>query len=103
MRQVKNTMTKKEVVFGLMLAVLLSLLLSPFASPWPDGLERVAKDKGFLEKSEGRPKLTSPFHDYVCPGIKNGRLATSVAGVAGTLVMFAVGYGIAVILRKRKG
>lgn len=95
-------MNKKEILFGLMVAIFLALLISPFASPWPDGLEKVAEDKGFLEKAEVQPILTSPIPDYVWPGIENERLATSVAGIIGTLFVFSIGYGIAVLLKKYK-
>ncbi|MFH0935419.1 MAG: PDGLE domain-containing protein [Candidatus Omnitrophota bacterium] len=94
-------MNKKEVIFGLLIAVLLAVLISPFASSHPDGLERVAGDKGFLEKGEVVPALSSPVPDYAWPGIKNEKLATSLAGAAGTLTVFGLGYLIAAAVRKR--
>ncbi len=95
-------MNKKEILLGLVVAVFLALLFSPFASQSPDGLERVAQDKGFLEKGEVKPAVTSPVPGYAWPGIKNEKLATSVAGAVGTLVVFGIGYGIATLLKKRK-
>ncbi len=94
-------MNKKEILFGLAAAVLLALLLSPFASPWPDGLEKVAEDKGFLEKGEGSPILTSPLPDYTWPGFRNEVVATSTAGLFGTLIVFGVAYGLAVLVRRK--
>lgn len=94
-------MNKKEVIFGLLAAVFLAVLISPFASSSPDGLEKVAEDKGFLEKGEIAPALVSPVPDYAWPGIKNGKLATSLAGAAGTLAVFGLGYLIAAAVRKR--
>jgi len=93
-------MGKKEILFGLIFAVLLALLIAPFASPWPDGLEKVAEKKGFLEKSEVKPAVSSPMPGYIWPGIKNEKIATSIAGIAGTLVVFGLGYGLAAVLRK---
>ncbi len=93
-------MDRRYIFFFLLAAVLLALLLSPFASPWPDGLERVAENKGFLEKSEVKPALRSPVPDYLMPGIKNERLATAVAGVLGTLLVFAAGWVTALLLRR---
>jgi len=95
-------MPKKEILFGLMIALLLALILSPFASPWPDGLEKVAEDKGFIQKAEAKPVLTCPISDYIWPGIKNDQLATSFAGVAGTLLVFALGYSVAILLKKEQ-
>lgn len=93
-------MSKREIIFGLFVALLIALLLSPFASSWPDGLERVAEDKGFLEKGEIEPVLVSPIPDYAWPGIDNEAIATSLAGVVGTLIVFGLGFGIAAILKK---
>lgn len=95
-------MSKKEIFFGLMIAVLLALVLSPFASPWPDGLEKVAEDKGFLEKGEGEPVFNAPIPDYAWPGVKSEKMATSLAGVMGTLVVFLIGYGLASLIQVQR-
>jgi ABC-type Fe3+-siderophore transport system permease subunit len=79
---------------------LLVATISPLASSSPDGLEKVAEDKGFLEVAEG-----SPFEiiaDYVFPGIGNEAFATILAGWIGVLVMFGVAYGIAWLVQSRK-
>ena len=93
-------MNKRNIVFGLLTALLLAILLSPFASSWPDGLEKVAEDKGFLEKGEVKPSVTSPIPDYAWPGISNEKIATSFAGIIGTLMVFGMGYGVAALLKK---
>lgn len=95
-------MSNKEILFGLLAALFLALVLSPFASQWPDGLEKVAEDKGFLEKGEVEPALLSPIPDYAWPGVKTERLATSAAGVVGTLIVFGIGYGTAALIRRRQ-
>ena len=94
-------MSKKDIILGLIIAVFLAVLISPFASQWPDGLEKVAEDKGFLRKGETGGVVKSPIPDYAWPGIKNKRLATGVAGAAGTLIVFGLGYGLAVLIKKR--
>jgi cobalt/nickel transport protein len=96
-------MNRKYMFLFLLAAVLLALVLSPFASSWPDGLERVAEDKGFIEKGDVEPALHSPVPDYVLPGVKNEKVATALAGVLGTLLTFGVAYGLAALLRVRKG
>lgn len=95
-------MDKKEILFGLMVAVFLAMVLSPFASPWPDGLEKVAYTEGFLEKGEIKPVFSSPIPDYVWPRFKSEKLATSFAGMAGTLLLFSMGYGLAALIRRRQ-
>lgn len=95
-------MDKRDIILGLLAALFLALILSPFASPWPDGLERVAEDKGFIERGEVAPVLNSPIPDYAWPGINSKKIATSVAGLAGTLIVFCAGYGLAVLLKKKE-
>ena len=73
---------------------------SPLASSSPDGLERVAEDKGFISLAR-----EAPFHiiaDYVFPGIENEALATILAGIIGTLVVFGSVYALAWLLASRK-
>lgn len=93
-------MNKKDIIFGLVTALFLAILISPFASLWPDGLEKVAEDKGFLEKGKVQPLFTSPIPDYVLPGVKSEKMATSLAGIMGTLAVFGIGYGIAALLKR---
>ena len=83
--------------FGLGIAILLAVL-SPLASAHPDGLEWVAEQKGFLEAARGPLYIVIP--DYVFPGISNTALATIVAGIIGTLMVFGVALGAAYLRRK---
>ncbi len=91
-------------VVALALAVGLATAVSPFASSSPDGLEKVAEDKGFLEDGSLAPiQEGSPIPDYAFPGIENERLATGLAGFVGTLGVFAIGYALAFVLRRVRG
>lgn len=72
---------------GLVIAILLAVL-SPLASAHPDGLEWVAEQKGFLEAAQG--PLYEIVPDYIFPGIRNEAMATIVAGIVGTLIVFGV-------------
>lgn len=84
--------------FALFVALFL-VLISPLASGSPDGLERVAEDKGFIEEATEAPyKLIA---DYLLPGIENEALATILAGLIGTLSVFGLIYGTAWILKRR--
>ncbi len=71
-------------------------MFSPLASSSPDGLERVAEDKGFIDLAGGTPFQI--IADYVFPGIENEAVATIIAGVIGTLLLFALAYGVAWLL-----
>jgi len=85
--------------FGLGIAALLAVL-SPLASANPDGLEWVAERSGFLDAV--RAPLFNVIPDYVFPGISNSALATIVAGILGTLLVFGVALGVAHARRGRK-
>ncbi len=74
--------------------------ISPLASSSPDGLERVAEDKGFIE--EGVEAPYELIADYVLPGIENEALATILAGIIGTLVLFGSVCGLAWLVRRGK-
>jgi len=91
---------KKYIFLWLLTALILAFFISPFASSSLDGLEKVAEDKGFLEKGEVRPVLISPVPDYTWPGVKNEATATGLAGIFGTLIVFGISYGIVRLLRK---
>jgi len=92
---------RKGIFIVLLVALAIAALLSPFASTNPDGLERVAEDKGFIHLSEGKEVVKAPLPDYVVPGIKNGTAAGSLAGVAGTIITFAAMYGIGKLYMKK--
>ena len=94
-------MDKIIILAGLLIALSLAIFLAPFASPWPDGLERVAEDKGFVALAEIRPVISSPIPDYAWPGIRNERLATAIAGLVGTLILCGLGFGLGNFLKKK--
>jgi hypothetical protein len=89
-------------ILALALAIGLATAASPFASSSPDGLERVAGDKAFLDQGRlANVQEDAPVPDYAFPGIGDPRLATGVAGFAGTLFVFALAGGVALVVRRR--
>ena len=94
-------MDKRIIFMGLLVALSLAIFVSPWASSWPDGLERVAEDKGFIELAEVQPAIKRPIPDYTWPGIGNERLATSIAGLVGTLMLYGLGMGLGYLLKKK--
>lgn len=93
---------KLFVVVALAVAIGLATAVSPFASSSPDGLNKVAEDKGFA--GAGAPGAYqedgAPVAGYAFPGVENERLATGLAGFTGTLGLFALGFGLARVLRR---
>lgn len=90
-------------VVALALAVGLAVAVSPFASSSPDGLERVAGEKGFLDDGTLHPiQEDSPIPDYAFPGVDNPRVATGLAGFLGTLAVAAIAVGLGRLLHRRR-
>jgi hypothetical protein len=89
-------------VLALAVAVGVGTAASPFASSSPDGLERVAAEQGFADAGRLHDlQDDAPVAHYAFPGVGNERLATGLAGFAGTLAVFGLGYGAARLLRRR--
>jgi hypothetical protein len=89
---------RRFTILALAVAVGLAAAASPYASSSPDGLEKVAGDRAFLDRAVQKD---SPAPDYAFPGVDDSRVATGLAGFAGTLVVFGFGFGIAAVARRR--
>jgi hypothetical protein len=87
-------------LIGLGIAALIVLLLAPLASPDPDGLERVAEDHGFL--AQAQDALYSVLPDYTVPGLEDPTTTTILAGLIGVAVVFALMWGLGVLLTRRR-
>lgn len=98
---VKEKPVSKLILYGSLVAFGLALLTSPFASPWPDGLERVAEDKGFADRGYVQ-YFRAPIPDYLLPGVRNEKTATALAGGLGTAGMLGAGYGLGLVLKRKK-
>jgi hypothetical protein len=92
---------RRFTVLALAVAIGLAAGVSPYASSSPDGLEKVAGDKAFLD--QGRLHAVqerSPVPEYAIPGIDDPRVATGLAGFAGTLLVFGLGSGLVRVSRR---
>ncbi len=89
-------------VYGLLVSAGLAVFVAPFASGWPDGLEKVAGVLGFDHHAMTAPLVGAPLPGYGVPGIDSGTLATIVAGLAGTLAAFLASYALARVLAPRE-
>ena len=86
-------------VAGLGIAVLVVVFLAPLASSDPDGLQRVAKDNGFIGAAQGA--VYSVIPGYTVPGL-DGNLSKIVAGLIGIAVVFAVMWLLGRVLARRR-
>ena len=86
------------VVGGILIALLV-VLFSPLASAFPDGLERVAEDTGFLDVAQASPYELLP--DYIIPALGESGISTIVAGVIGAILVAGVAFLIGKALNKQ--
>lgn len=93
--------TRALAISGVIVALVCAAVASPFASSSPDGLEKVAEEHG-LAAAEQPAWTTSPIPEYAVPGIAHEGLATGSAGLIGTLVVLALGFGLSRLLVKRR-
>lgn len=86
---------KKSIKFSfgipLITATIVGLILSPFASSYPDGLEWAAEKYEFLH--EAAPTLITPLSDYAIPIIENEIISTGLAGLLGVMITFLLVLG----------
>ncbi|WP_381797490.1 energy-coupling factor ABC transporter permease [Streptomyces niveus] len=87
---------------GLGTALLLAGVVSFYASANPDGLEKVAADKGFDKKVEEHAAAGSPLADYGIADISDSRLSGGLAGVIGVGATVVVGSGIFYVVHRRR-
>ncbi|MEV8335712.1 energy-coupling factor ABC transporter permease [Streptomyces niveus] len=87
---------------GLGTALLLAGVVSFYASASPDGLEKVAADKGIDRKVEEHAAADSPLADYGIKDISNTRLSGGLAGMIGVGATVVVGSGIFYVVHRRR-
>lgn len=96
-------MNKRDIIIGLLIAVVIGMALSPFASSFPDGLEWVAEKMGFIVKGEVAPVVKSPVPDYAFPFVNEKSVwATSLSGLLGVLLVFLAAVAIGKLLIPKK-
>jgi cobalt/nickel transport protein len=91
---------KKWIVLGF-ITLIIAVVISPFASSHPDGLERVAEDHGFIET--GKTGFAwSPFPDYEVNIPLSTPWKVGLSGALGLLVMGVVLLTISRLLVKKR-
>jgi cobalt/nickel transport system permease protein len=78
---------------GLAASLALALFVSPFACAWPDFLERLASRLG-AEPSRAHIVFVAPMDGYAVHGIRGHAWSTSLAALAGTLLVFGLCCGL---------
>ncbi|MFI9254540.1 energy-coupling factor ABC transporter permease [Streptomyces sp. NPDC053069] len=89
-------------VTGLVTSLVLAGFVSFYASSAPDGLEKVAHDKGIDKKEEKHAAADSPLADYGVRNVSDARLSGGLAGVIGVGVTVVAGSAVFWALRRRR-
>ncbi|MFE0733136.1 energy-coupling factor ABC transporter permease [Streptomyces antibioticus] len=87
---------------GLVTSLVLAGFVSFYASADPDGLEKVAADKGIDKKVEEHAAADSPLADYGVKDVTNARLSGGLAGVIGVGVTVVAGSAVFWAVRRRR-
>jgi len=93
----RHSTTQNNQIFiltGLSIALIIAVLLSPFASKNPTGLDQVAQDFNFESKAEEdhlakKLPFFSIFEEYAMRGVPES-VATPLAGFVGTIATFGL-------------
>ncbi|MGX2995227.1 energy-coupling factor ABC transporter permease [Streptomyces sp. JNUCC 64] len=88
---------------GLAVSLVLAGFVSSYASGEPDGLERVAADRGMDAEEAEHAAAGSPLADYEFGDLTGTRLSGGLAGVIGVGITVAVGTGVVWASRRRSG
>ncbi|MFD6025770.1 energy-coupling factor ABC transporter permease [Streptomyces griseoluteus] len=89
-------------ITGLATSLVLAGFVSFYASANPDGLEKVAHDKGIDKKTEPHHSSDSPLADYGVKDVANARLSGGLAGVIGVGVTVVAGSAVFWAVRRRR-
>ncbi len=95
-----SSSTRKMLLVGIAIALVIAASSAFLASSHPDGLERVAENLGFLGVAQGPRYEVLP--GYSVPGVGNARLSTMVAGGIGVLLVAGIAMGAGAFLRRRR-
>ena len=97
----RRVSTRRLVVVGILVSLLLAGVVSFYASTHPDGLAFVAGEKGFLHSAGAHASDASPFAGYSTRGVENARLSRGLAGVVGATLVFVLAGGLFLLVRRR--
>lgn len=89
---------QKKVCSFAILTFILAVVISPFSSAKPDGLERVAEDLGFAHHEA--LSLFELFPDYQVIGLSKEWLATALSGLFGLIMCVGLIYGMLIYSKR---
>lgn len=91
--------SKKLLVVGLLVSIVIAGFLSFYASSHPDGLEKVTADQGLDVNAVDSANSDSALADYGVAGVENERASAFLGGVIGVAITGLAGFGLYFWLR----
>jgi hypothetical protein len=85
---------------GIAIAVLVVVVVVPFASRDPDGLERIAEDQGFIGQAQNL--FSGLLGDYAIPGVDSAALSTVLSGLLGIVIVLGVVFVLGRLVARRR-
>ncbi len=95
------TSTRRLVLVGLALCLVIAGVVSFYASSHPDGLQQVAATLGFEQAATGSATADSPLAGYEVTGVRDARVSGGLAGLIGVVVTGLLMFGLVALLRRR--
>lgn len=96
-----DLLKNKFLLAGIAISILIAGVLSFYASSHPDGLEKVAEEKGFLDTAKDPLNSGSPLADYGISGVENERLSVGLSGIVGVIITLVISLLLFRFLAKR--
>ena len=96
-----DSKTKNFIIVGLAIAILISIAAPFIASSNPDGLESAA-EKIMNDGVSDEAVLESPMPDYIIPALGESPISGAIAIIIGTLIVFALAFGLGIVLKKKE-
>ena len=93
--------TRRLVLGGVLLAILVAGCGSYYASEHLDGLQYVAEQTGFADRGRHSPAVDGPLAGYQVRGVDSPRVGRAIAGTAGVLTVLVLAGGLTRLLRRR--
>jgi hypothetical protein len=91
--------SKKLLVVGLLVSIVIASILSFYASSQPDGLEKVTADQSLDVNAVDSANSDSALADYGVAGVENERASAFLGGLIGVAITGLAGAGLYFWLR----
>jgi hypothetical protein len=92
---------------AIVVTIALAAVASPFASTSPDGLNKVAIDKGFDGNAKASAVDESPLAGYSVENVENAKVSKGLSGLVGVVITLLIAGvlfgGLWVLARRRAG